>query len=58
MTSTPTAISVPTDELDLIIRGEHGHPHAVLGPHTHAGGVTVRALKPLAQRVVVRYGAG
>ena len=55
MTSTPTALSVPTDELDLIVRGEHGHPHAVLGPHPHDGGVTVRALKPLARRVAVRH---
>jgi 1,4-alpha-glucan branching enzyme len=55
MTSTPTPLSVPTDELDLIVRGEHGHPHAVLGPHPHEGGVTVRALKPLAKRVAVRY---
>ncbi len=55
MTSTPTALSVPTDELDLIVRGEHGHPHAVLGPHPHGGAVTVRALKPLAQRVAVRH---
>jgi 1,4-alpha-glucan branching enzyme len=55
MTSTPTALSVPTDELDLIVRGEHGHPHAVLGPHPHGGAVTVRALKPLARRVAVRH---
>jgi 1,4-alpha-glucan branching enzyme len=55
MTSTPTALSVPTDELDLIVRGEHGHPHAVLGPHPHGGAVTVRALKPLATRVAVRH---
>ena len=55
MTSTPTALSVPTDELDLIVRGEHGHPHAVLGPHPHGGAVTVRALKPLAQLVAVRH---
>jgi 1,4-alpha-glucan branching enzyme len=55
MTSTPTALSVPTEELDLIVRGEHGHPHAVLGPHPHGGAVTVRALKPLATRVAVRH---
>ncbi|MCW2764150.1 MAG: 1,4-alpha-glucan branching enzyme [Nocardioides sp.] len=42
-------------ELDQIVRGEHGHPHAVLGPHPHDGGVTVRVLKPLASSVVVRY---
>jgi 1,4-alpha-glucan branching enzyme len=56
MTSTPTARPVPTPELDQIVRGEHGQPHAVLGPHPHEGGVTVRAFKPLASRVVVRHG--
>jgi len=38
------------------VRGEHGHPHAVLGPHLHGDRVTVRALKPLAHQVTVRYG--
>src|ERR687891_671508 len=47
---------VPTEELDLLVRGEHGHPHAVLGPHPHDGAVTVRVLKPLASSVVVAYG--
>ncbi|QZY30228.1 1,4-alpha-glucan branching protein GlgB [Nocardioides coralli] len=54
--STSTPIPVPTHELELLVRGEHGHPHAVLGPHEHDGAVTVRALKPLASSVVVRYG--
>ncbi|MBU2111881.1 MAG: 1,4-alpha-glucan branching enzyme, partial [Actinobacteria bacterium] len=44
---------VPREELDQLVRGEHGHPHAVLGPHVHEGAVTVRALKPLAARVAV-----
>jgi len=48
---------VPTEELDLLIRGEHGHPHSVLGPHPHDGGVTVRVLKPLAASVAVTSGA-
>jgi len=48
---------VPTEELDVLVRGEHGHPHAVLGPHPHDGGVTVRVLKPLAASVTVTYGA-
>ena len=39
-------------------RGEHGSPHAILGPHPHDGGVTVRAFKPLARTVVVRHGDG
>ncbi len=56
MTSTPTVKPVPADELDQIVHGEHGHPHAVLGAHPHEGGVTVRVLRPLASRVVVLHG--
>jgi len=42
-------------ELDLLVNGEHGHPHAVLGAHPHAGGVTVRVFKPLAESVSVLH---
>ncbi|WP_232679342.1 1,4-alpha-glucan branching protein GlgB [Nocardioides sp. R-C-SC26] len=56
--SAPDVHPVARGELDQIVRGEHGHPHAVLGPHPHDGGVTVRVLKPLAQRVAVRTGEG
>ncbi|MCB0907369.1 MAG: 1,4-alpha-glucan branching protein GlgB, partial [Nocardioidaceae bacterium] len=49
---------VDRHELDLLVQGEHGHPHAILGPHTHAGAVTVRVFKPLAAKVVVRFGGG
>ena len=52
---TATVLPVPREELDLLVRGEHGHPHAVLGPHPHEGGVTVRVLKPLAASVVVTW---
>ncbi len=45
------------DELNLLVRGEHGHPHSVLGPHPHDGDVTVRVFKPLASRVAIRHGA-
>ena len=38
-----------------MIEGRHGHPHAILGPHPHDGGVTVRVFKPLASSVVVRH---
>ncbi len=51
-----TTHPVPLEELDLIVRGEHGSPHSVLGPHPHDGGVTVRVLRPLATSVVVRHG--
>jgi 1,4-alpha-glucan branching enzyme len=50
-----TVLPVPREELDQIVRGEHGHPHAVLGGHAHDGGVTVRVLKPLASSVVVTW---
>ena len=35
-------LPVPVEQLDQLVRGEHGHPHALLGPHPHDGGVTVR----------------
>ena len=57
-TALPSPVPVNRGELDQIVRGDHGHPHAVLGPHVHEGGVTVRVLKPLAERVVVRHTAG
>ncbi len=39
--------------LDQIVTGRHGDPHAVLGAHPHAGAVTVRTFRPLAESVVV-----
>ena len=39
--------------LDQIVAGEHGNPHDVLGAHPHAGSVTIRAFRPLAESVVV-----
>jgi len=64
--STPTPTPIPAAqpapvsraELDQVVRGDHGHPHAVLGPHPHDGAVTVRVLRPLASSVVVRHAAG
>src|SRR6476661_8349875 len=44
------------DALTLLVEGRHGDPHSVLGAHPHAGGVTVRVLKPLAQSVTVLVG--
>ena len=51
-------LPVDTAELDQLVRGEHGHPHAILGPHTHDGDVTVRVFKPLASRVAIRTTTG
>jgi 1,4-alpha-glucan branching enzyme len=40
-------------ELDRLAGGAHHDPHSVLGAHPAAGGVTFRALRPLAERVRV-----
>nr|WP_141631206.1 1,4-alpha-glucan branching protein GlgB [Mobilicoccus pelagius] len=45
-------------ELDLLVRGGHGDPHGVLGAHAHGGGTTIRALRPLAETVVVELPGG
>ncbi|GGH42486.1 1,4-alpha-glucan branching protein GlgB [Microbacterium album] len=48
---------LPVDRatIESVAAGVHADPHAVLGPHPHAGGVTVRVLRPLASSVAVRY---
>ncbi len=52
-----TARPVNAEELELLVHGGHGHPHALLGPHVHEGEVTVRIFKPLAKSVKVVYQA-
>ena len=47
MTSAP----VPTGALDRLVDGEHHDPHSILGPHLSASGLTIRALRPLAESV-------
>jgi 1,4-alpha-glucan branching enzyme len=42
-----------TREIDVIIAGRSHDPHAVLGAHPGPDGVTVRALRPLAESVEV-----
>ena len=49
-------LHVDTSILGQLVAGEHGDPHAVLGPHVHDGAVTVRVLRPLADSVTVVYG--
>ena len=47
-------MSVATD-IDRLVAREHHDPHAVLGAHESAGGgVTIRALRPMAESVVVQ----
>ena len=50
-TAHPTPAPIARVELDRLVQGLHHNPHEVLGPHPHDGGVTVRVLKPLAERV-------
>ncbi|MCP2339907.1 1,4-alpha-glucan branching protein GlgB [Actinomadura rupiterrae] len=40
-------------EIDRLVGGDHHDPHSVLGAHPGRSGVTVRALRPLAERVEV-----
>ncbi|WP_202383978.1 GlgB N-terminal domain-containing protein, partial [Escherichia coli] len=43
------------EELDQIVRGEHGSPHSILGAHPHDGDITIRVFKPLASRVAIAH---
>ncbi len=40
-------------EIDALVSGVHHDPHAVLGGHPGPAGVTIRALRPLAESVTV-----
>ncbi len=56
--ATPAPPPAAVDSLDhstieAIISGEHHDPHSLLGPHPVAGGVAIRALRPLAESVTV-----
>jgi 1,4-alpha-glucan branching enzyme len=44
---------VTHDEIDRLIGGDHHDPHGILGAHPDHDGVTIRALRPLAERVEV-----
>ncbi len=45
-------------ELDQLVEGRHGDPHAILGAHQRDGDVVVRALRPSADTVAVRPEGG
>jgi 1,4-alpha-glucan branching enzyme len=49
---------VSREEIEQLVRGEHGQPHAILGPHPEGDGVTVRIYKPLAQSVTAVVAGG
>ncbi|MEW2356194.1 1,4-alpha-glucan branching protein GlgB [Spirillospora sp. NPDC029432] len=44
---------VTREEIDKLVGGDHHDPHGVLGAHPGRDGVTVRALRPLAETVEV-----
>ncbi|HEY2577546.1 MAG TPA: 1,4-alpha-glucan branching enzyme, partial [Streptosporangiaceae bacterium] len=44
---------VSAGELDRVLAGLHHDPHSVLGAHPGDGGITVRALRPMAATVTV-----
>ncbi|USQ75616.1 1,4-alpha-glucan branching protein GlgB [Ornithinimicrobium cryptoxanthini] len=50
----------PLDDQDLerLLRGLHHDPHSILGAHPHDGGITIRALRPLAETVTVLVDGG
>jgi 1,4-alpha-glucan branching enzyme len=53
---TSQNLSAPSEELSLgeierLVAGQHHDPHSVLGAHPSRGGVTIRALRPLAASV-------
>ena len=49
-------VPVPTDELARLAAGEHHNPHAILGAHPAGDSVTIRTLRPMAERVTVLVG--
>jgi 1,4-alpha-glucan branching enzyme len=40
-------------EIDALVAGVHHDPHAILGGHPGPGGVTIRALRPLAESLTI-----
>ncbi|MBA3743417.1 1,4-alpha-glucan branching protein GlgB [Sporichthya sp.] len=51
-------IPVSLDVLRSLVAGEHHDPHSVLGAHPAGNTVTVRTLRPLAERVTALVGSG
>jgi 1,4-alpha-glucan branching enzyme len=54
MTSSVNSVPpVAAGELDRLLAGTHHDPHSLLGAHPGSDGITVRALRPMAQTVSV-----
>src|SRR3954468_2557436 len=56
--SSLSRIPVPREMLARLVAGEHHDPHSILGAHPAEGAVTIRALRPLADRVTILVGSG
>ncbi len=56
MAEPATVAPVDQAELHSLVEGTHADPHRVLGPHRYDGTVTVRVLRPWADRVAVVIG--
>ena len=56
--NTQFADPVSHEEIDRLLAGLHHDPHSLLGAHPTAGGVTIRALRPLASQVAVELPDG
>ena len=46
------------DDVERLLRGLHHDPHSILGAHPHDGGITIRALRPMAESVTVLVEGG
>src|SRR5512139_2151378 len=44
---------ITQEEIGRLVGGDHHDPHAILGAHLGRDGVTIRALRPMAERVEV-----
>lgn len=53
MSTAPSPVPVDSGTLSALAHGTYYDPHGVLGPHVGDGGITIRSLRPLADKVVV-----
>src|SRR6201995_3277464 len=51
--TAPGTDGVSLREIERVVAGQHHDPHSVLGGHLGSHGVTIRALRPLAESVTV-----
>src|SRR5487761_2283105 len=51
--TAPGTDEVSLREIERVVSGQHHDPHSVLGAHLGPHGVTIRALRPLAESVTV-----